>query len=409
MRLRAALLMVTVILVGLAGCDGAGEPNEPVEPAATPTPAEPSAPEATPPAAPASPGTAEEPSAQPRPLAEIDVSLAPVADADAPTAAAVTPDDTLLIAERAGTVHPVEDGGLGSAVLDLSDETTTDVERGLLDIAFHPDGDRLLASFTDPAGDSVVASFGWDGAAADPDDRRTLLEQPQPFGNHNGGGLAVGPDDALYLGLGDGGDAGDPLEAGQDRSTPLGALLRLDPDTGAAAAGNPFAGDADADDRVWAYGLRNPWRFAFDPATDDLYIADVGQSDREEVNWMPAGQGAGANYGWNLMEGTTQFAGPEPADHVAPIYEYETHAEGCSITGGHVYRGEAIDGLQGAYVFSDYCAGGVRALRHDGGELTEAAVVGEADMQVVSIEVDADGELYLLTFDNGVLRVEPGG
>lgn len=385
-------------MLGLVSCgDAPPEPDDAADSSETVQPTGPEEPRAE-------PATPREPASS---LAAVEVSLTPVADAAAPTTSAVAPDGTLLIGERAGTVHPLTEAGLGKAVLDLSGATTTDAERGLLGLAFHPDGDRLIASFTDPNGDSVVASFGWDGEVADTDDRDTLLELDQPFGNHNGGHVAIGPDDALYVGLGDGGDSGDPLGAGQDRTTPLGALLRLDPDNGRARPDNPFVDDADADGRIWAWGLRNPWRFAFDPETDGLYIADVGQDDREEVNWAPAGEAAGANYGWNLMEGTRPFAGEEPDGHVPPIYEYETHVEGCSITGGFVYRGTALEGLAGAYVFSDYCDGRVRALRQDDGEVTEVEVVADADMQVVSFAEDVDGELYLLTFDNGVVRLDP--
>ncbi|MFO8075684.1 MAG: PQQ-dependent sugar dehydrogenase, partial [Egibacteraceae bacterium] len=313
------------------------------------------------------------------------------------------------IAERGGLLRPLEDDGLGEPVVDLSAETTTDGERGLLGVDF--DDDRVYLSYTDRDGGTVVERRDWDDRAVVEGTTETLLTLAQPYANHNGGDVALGPDGALWFGLGDGGGAGDPLEAGQDVTTPLGALLRLDPDTGEAAEGNPDLGP-DADPRIWAYGLRNPWRFAFDEATGDLWVADVGQDDREEVNWLPAeggepgAAGAGANLGWSAMEGTVEFDGPEPDDHWPPIHEYETRAEGCAITGGVVYRGTGIDGLDGAYLYSDVCDGGVRGLRQDGGEVTEQRDLGvEGVSSVVAFAVDGDDEVYLLTFGEGVLRL----
>ena len=409
-------LLLTAAL--LAACEtGLDEPAdpEPVEdPTDAPTPEDEA--EATPTPEPSpepTPEPDEEPAAQPRPLDELDLALTPVADADEPTAGAVSPEGVLHIAERGGLLRPLEDGGLGSAVVDLSASTTTDSERGLLGVAF--DDERVYLSYTDNDGDTVVERRDWqDGGVVD-GTTETLLTLAQPFANHNGGDLALGPDGALWFGLGDGGGGGDPLEAGQDLTTPLGALLRLDPDTGEAAEGNPDLGD-DADPRIWAFGLRNPWRFSFDEATGDLWIADVGQDEREEVNWLPAedgepgGAGAGANLGWNAMEGTLEFAGPEPEDHWPPIHEYETRVDGCAITGGVVYRGTAVDGLEGAYLYSDFCDGGVRGLRHDDGEVTEQRDFDvDGASSVVSFAVDADGEVYLLTFGDGVLRLDEAG
>ena len=215
----------------------------------------------------------------------------------------------------------------------------------------------------------------------------------------------------LSSGLGDGGGGGDPLEAGQDLSTPLGALLRIDPqgdEPYAVPDENPFVDVDDAADEIYAFGLRNPWRFSFDHETGDLWIADVGQDAREEVNVQSVEEAAGANYGWNLMEGTQEFAGAEPEDHVPPVYEYETGGPvGCAITGGYVYRGQAIDALVGAYLYSDYCGGGVYALVVEDGEIVDEAELPVSGQQVVSFARDADGELYLLDFGGAVHRIDP--
>ena len=400
--------LVAVLAAGLllAACasddDPAIEPPEPDEEEAEPV-EEPDDPEAEP----------DDPD-EDKPAAldlSVALSLTEVAAMSSPTAGAVGPDGTLYLAERAGTVHPLTDDGLGEAVVDLSAETTTDGERGLLGLAFAADGTELYLSFTDAAGDTQVDAVAVDDGTIDAGDRRTVFTLEQPFANHNGGDIQVGPDGHLYLGMGDGGGGGDPLGAGQDTSTLLGALLRIDPqgaDPYAVPDDNPFVDDADAADEIYAYGLRNPWRFSFDPATDRLWIADVGQNEREEVNVDPYEDAAGANYGWNLMEGTLEFAGSEPDDHVPPVYEYETGGPiGCAITGGYVYRGEAIPELVGAYLFSDYCGGGLHALVVEEGELVEEAELSVGGEQVVSFARDADGELYLLDFGGAVHRIDP--
>jgi glucose/arabinose dehydrogenase len=296
-------------------------------------------------------------------------------------------------------------------VVDISEGTTTDGERGLLGLAFAPAGDELYLSSTDLAGDTLVEAFAVVDGEVEADQRRVVFTLRQPRSNHNGGQVAFGPDGMLYLGLGDGGGSGDPDGAGQDLSTALGSLVRIDPVSArpyAVPGDNPFVGRDDAVDEIYAYGLRNPWRFSFDRRTGDLWIADVGQSEREEVNWMPAGAGAGANYGWNLMEGTLEFAGSEPDDHVPPIYEYETRGpQGCAITGGYVYRGGAVEGLQGAYLYSDFCDGGVRGLVVEDGEVVAQGDLGISGSRVVSFAEDADGELYLLNLDGSVQRIDP--
>jgi glucose/arabinose dehydrogenase len=356
-------------------------------------------------------GLADLPEEDPRPDLTAATTLTEVARMSSPTAGAVGPDGTLYLAERAGTVHPLGDDGLGAAVVDISDRTTTDGERGLLGLAFSPAGDELYLSSTDLEGDTLVEAVAVEGGDVVADERRTVFTLDQPRSNHNGGQIAFGPDDLLYLGLGDGGGSGDPEGAGQDLSTALGSLVRIDPLAArpyAVPADNPFVDRDDAVDDIYAYGLRNPWRFSFDRATGDLWIADVGQNEREEVNWMPAGTGAGANYGWNLMEGTLEFAGSEPDDHVPPVYEYETRGpEGCAITGGYVYRGDAVEGLQGAYLYSDFCEGLVRGLVLEHGEVVEQGGLGISGSRVVSFAEDAEGELYLLNLDGAVQRIDP--
>lgn len=348
----------------------------------------------------------------PLPDLDVDVALTEVATLGAAIAGAVGPDGVLYLADRSGTVHPLTDDGAGPAVLDLSDETTTEVERGLLGIVFSADGTEFYTSSTDLDGDTLIQAFAVDDGRIDPTDRRVVFTIEQPYANHNGGDLRVGPDGMLYIALGDGGGAGDPEEAGQDLSTALGSLLRIDPQGGdpyAIPADNPFVGEDGVAEEIWAWGLRNPWRFSFDALTGALWIADVGQDDREEVNLLPAPpRGGGANLGWNLMEGTLEYAGEEPDDHVPPIYEYETGGDqGCAITGGVVYRGEAIEDLRGAYLYSDFCNGDLRGLVVQHGLVLEQGSLGVDGGSVVGFATDAAGEVYLFDLGGSVWRLDP--
>jgi glucose/arabinose dehydrogenase len=407
----AALAAVSV----LTACGGDQDPPvaEPppiveVEPEAEPAP-EDDEPEA------AEPDTDDEPvEPDPEPALDPDLSVAleltEVASLSPPTAGAVGPDGTLYVATRLGTVHPLTDEGVGDFVVDISSTTTTDGERGLLGLAFAADGTELYLSSTDRNGDTVISAVPvTDGTPGG--DTRTVYSLEQPFSNHNGGNIAVGPDGMLYIGLGDGGRAGDPLEAGQDLTTALGAMLRLDPQGGdpyAVPSDNPFLDTDGAAPEIVAYGLRNPWRFSFDRETGELWIADVGQDTREEINRVTTEELKGANFGWNLMEGTLEFAGSEPDDHVAPVYEYDTRGpEGCSITGGYVYRGTAIPELTGAYLYADFCNGIIRGLIvDDDGEVVEQAELGIDGGSVVSFAEDADGELYVFDLDGRILRID---
>ncbi|RFU86280.1 sugar dehydrogenase [Streptomyces triticagri] len=353
--------------------------------------------------------SAEE-SAPPR-AGAAEVALTEVATAQNPTAGTAGPDGTVWIAERAGTVRVLDDSGLGDPVLDISDETTTDGERGLLGIAFDPDDSHFYVSYTDLEGTSTIDEFAVQDGKPDPDSRRTVLTQEQPYENHNGGDIKFGPDGYLYIGLGDGGAGGDPHGNGQKLDTLLGKILRIDPAGGdpyAIPSDNPFVDDPEAKDEIWAYGLRNPWRFSFDSGTGDLLIGDVGQNEWEEIDWAAASSKGGENYGWSAMEGTHPFdGGTEPANHVPPVHEYDRNGLGCSVTGGYVYRGEAIADLVGTYVYSDYCDGTLRTLQIENGEVTGEGDLGVEGGEVVSFAESADGELYVLAIGGTVSRLDP--
>jgi glucose/arabinose dehydrogenase len=321
----------------------------------------------------------------------------------------------LYVAERAGTVRPVSGDTVGDPILDISDEVVTGGEQGLLDIEFADDGGALYVSYSiAPNGDSRVVAYTMNGEAVDTESRRELLAVEQPFANHNGGDIEIGPDGYLYFGLGDGGAAGDPYGNGQNTSVLLGKILRIDPTTPSGGKNysippdNPFADGQGGAPEVWAYGVRNPWRFAFDPETDDLWIGDVGQNQFEEIDLLPAaeGGGKGVNLGWDQMEATHPFeGGTNPPGAVPPVYEY-SHSDGCSVTGGVVYRGAAIPGLDGAFLFTDYCHGTIRALRASGGETTEEHTYAETTAaNVVSFGVDNDGEVYVVSLDGPVYRL----
>ncbi|MCX4556249.1 PQQ-dependent sugar dehydrogenase [Streptomyces phaeochromogenes] len=352
--------------------------------------------------------SADEPAA-PRQAAK--VALKEVARAQNPIAGAAGPGGTVWIAERAGTVRVLDDKGLGEPVLDISDETTTDGERGLLGIAFDKKFAHFYISYTNLEGTSTVDEFAVRHGKIRPNTRRTVITQPQPYSNHNGGDIRFGPDGYLYIALGDGGSGGDPHGNGQNLDTLLGKMLRIDPQGGkpyAIPRDNPFVDDPNAKDEIWAYGLRNPWRFSFDARTGDLLIADVGQNDWEEIDWAPAKSRGGENYGWSQMEGTHPFrGGTEPANHVPPVHEYDRTGLGCAVTGGYVYRGRAIPDLKGQYVFSDYCDGTLRTLRMKNGKVTGESDLGVNGGEVISFVQGGDGELYVLGIGGSVSRIDP--
>lgn len=339
------------------------------------------------------------------------VALTKVATAQNPIAGTAGPGGTVWIAERAGTVRVLDAKGLGKPVLDISKETTTDGERGLLGIAFDKRFAHFYISFTNLEGTSVVDEFAVRHGRIRPDTRRTVLTQTQPYANHNGGDIKFGPDGYLYIAFGDGGAGGDPHGNGQNLDTLLGKLLRIDPRGGkpyAIPRDNPFVNDPKARDEIWSYGLRNPWRFSFDAGTGDLLIGDVGQSAWEEIDWAPARSKGGENYGWSQMEGTHPFrGGTEPANHVPPVHEYDRNGLGCSVTGGFVYRGRAVPALRGQYVYSDYCDGTLRTLRIENGKVTGTSDLGVNGGEVVSFVQSRKGELYALDIGGSIHRIDP--
>jgi glucose/arabinose dehydrogenase len=307
------------------------------------------------------------------------------------------------------------DGHLsGSPYLDITDRVGSSAnEQGLLGLAFHPNyaGNGLFfVNYTDRQGDTVVARFSVsaDPERGDPASEVLVLTLPQPAGNHNGGHLAFGPDGYLYIGTGDGGGAGDQYGNGQNGGTLLGAMLRLDIDGAppyAIPPGNPFVDDPAVRDEIWAMGLRNPWRYSFDRLTGDLYIADVGQNRYEEVNYQPAAAPGSRNYGWPITEGTHCFPKDRSCDQTGlaqPVMEYD-HSQGCSVTGGYVYRGQAFPSLTGVYLYGDYCSGRIWGLVADQAGAWHAAELAQADARLSSFGEDETGELYLLDMGDGEL------
>lgn len=325
--------------------------------------------------------------------------------------------DRLYVVEQAGLIRAVEGGKIRpEPLLDIRRQVASGGEKGLLSVAFHPrhaDNGHLYVNYTARDGGlhTIVSRYtrGADGRA-DPGSERVLLRIAQPYGNHNGGQIAFGPDGYLYIGMGDGGSANDPHGHGQNLATLLGALLRIDVDRAEEGApygipaDNPFAGVPGARPEIWAYGLRNPWRFSFDDVTGALYLADVGQDRVEEIDVVTAG----ANLGWDIMEGNRCNAKSaqlcERADLTAPIATYG-HDEGVAVTGGHVYRGAAVPGLCGVYLYADYGSGRVWGLRWRGGKVLAQRRLLDSGLNVSSFGQDRHGEVYVIDLGGKILRV----
>ena len=346
-----------------------------------------------------------------------DVVATEVLATNQPIGFAVRPgDDRLYVIDQDGGIVAVDtDTSTADEVADLRDLTAARGEQGLLGLAFSTDGERAYVNHTDLEGDTVIAEYrvGDDGRF-ETESRRILLEIEQPYGNHNGGRVVIGPDGMLYIGMGDGGSGGDPLRLATDLTSLLGALLRIDPTPGPDGgyqipADNPYLDVEGARPELFAIGLRNPWGFGFDPITDDLWLVDVGQNNYEELNLVPAPDdggiaGAGAHFGWSAFEGFAEFNDDVVVeDHHRPVLVYEHGDAGCSITGGDVYRNGSITELESAYVFSDYCSGRLWAFD------------AESNLKVVLVELERvtavargpDDELWVASHNGMIWRIDP--
>lgn len=329
----------------------------------------------------------------------------------------------LFLVEQAGIIHMFEnrpDVIETGVFLDIRDRVNDQGnEEGLLGLAFHPDFEDNGYFYVDYTAASprrsVIARYRVDPGdpnRADPGSETVLLEVAQPFSNHNGGQIAFGPDGFLYIALGDGGSGGDPQGHGQNLATLLGSILRIDVDNPSEGrqygipSDNPFVdGAGGARPEIYAFGLRNPWRFSFDPATNRLWAADVGQNRFEEVDVIQKG----LNYGWNIMEGNHCFEPEEGCDRTGltlPVWEYGRD-EGSSITGGYVYRGSRAPQLEGRYLVADFSTGRVWALRYEGGPTAESELLMDTNLNISSFGVDENGEQYVLAFDGSIYHFSP--
>lgn len=328
----------------------------------------------------------------------------------------------LFVVEQRGMIRVLKNGVLEKRpYLDIRRRVTAGGEKGLLGLAFHPEfreNQRFFVNYTASKGglQTVISEFsvGNPPDRANPASERILMMIPQPFSNHNGGQIAFGPDGYLYIGTGDGGAGNDPQGNGQDLRTRLGKMLRIgvDPGEGGKAytipADNPFAQSKNAAPEIWAYGLRNPWRFSFDSVTGGLFAGDVGQNAREEINLIRKG----GNYGWNVMEGKLCTPGVNPrCDQRGlerPILDYPRR-DGTVVIGGTVYRGRALPALIGAYLYGDFGSGRIWMLRHDGRRVTDHRLLLETGRRISAFGEDEQHELYVVDYGGEILKIVSGG
>jgi glucose/arabinose dehydrogenase len=331
-----------------------------------------------------------------------------------PTYVTAPPGDRtrLFVVEQGGTIRVVHRGRKRERpYLDIRDRVQSGGERGLLSMAFAPNyraSRRFYVYYTDGGGDIKVVEFkGRRNRARKASARTVLTQEHSTYSNHNGGQLQFGPDGRLYIGLGDGGGEGDPFESGQDLGTHLGKILRINPHgKRRIPRSNPFRGQPGAKPAVYSYGLRNPWRFSFDRETGDLVIADVGQNDWEEVDYVRSGRGK--NFGWDVFEGNHEFEGGSAPGHVPPVLEHSQDEDGfCSITGGYVLRHRSYGSLRGTYVYGDFCEGLVRGARLSPGGATGRRQFGVSVPSVSSFGEDSRGRVYAASLAGPVYRLAP--
>jgi len=308
----------------------------------------------------------------------------------------------LFIIEKYGVIRVYENGQLlEQPFLNIDDRVNDDSnEMGLLGLAFHPDYEQngfFYVNYTGTGGNTFISRFQASGNVANAGSESILLKINQPYPNHNGGAVVFGPDGYLYLGLGDGGAGGDPHKNGQDTTSLLGKILRIDVNGGdpySIPSDNPFGNE------VWAYGLRNPWRISFDRSTGDLWIGDVGQGDWEEIDYLPAGSPGGANFGWSIMEGNHGYDGQAQPGLLLPVAEYSHSSGGCSVTGGVVYRGSMTE-WNGIYFYGDYCSGYVWGLILSEGQWL-SQILFETNLRITSFGQDESGEIFFASDAGGV-------
>jgi len=394
-RMLPALAGPFTLILAMVACDGSDGSG----PVATPPPAT---------GTPAAPATPPAGSPAPTGVARPTVTFEPfVSDFERPTFVTNAGDGSgrMFVTEKGGLIRLIQDGKIaGQPFLNVTPIVkSSGNEQGLLGLAFHPDFDsngRFFIAYTAQNNDNTVAEYKVSGDAgrADPGSAKILFGVADQFANHNGGMLAFGPDGYLYISMGDGGSGGDPQGNGQNLNALLGKLLRIDVDTGSPygiPADNPFVGRSGARPEIWAYGLRNPWRFSFDRETGDMWIADVGQNAYEEVDFQAASSNGGENYGWRTMEGAHCFnpkSGCNQEGLVQPVAEYDRDG-GCSVTGGYVYRGNTSPALRGHYLYTDYCSGNLWSLRLNGDEFVETELDGAPEF-ISSFGEDEAGEMY---------------
>jgi len=429
---RALLAAAVALALAVSACGsdsasdsfGSGRP-ETTESTDSPVVEPSTAPVDTSSAAPGATESSEAPASAPSPnstgpLPVPTVGLFEIGAFDQPVDVATRPGlAELYVVEQPGRVIAVTDLSTDVA-LDITDLTDARGEQGLLGLAFHPAADLAYVDFTDRNGDTVIAEVGVDPTTGlfVRESYREVLTIDQPYSNHNGGQLAFGPDQLLYIGVGDGGSGGDPERHALDLTSRLGKILRIDPlsdgvEPFAVPADNPFADDASADPTIWAYGLRNPWRFSFDPVNGDLWIGDVGQGDYEEINHSTATDrrdaARGANFGWSAFEGFERFNDDQSPDGaLAPLFVYD-HGDGrCSVTGGTVVRGDSVPDLAGWYLFGDYCTGQIWALDPTAPSADPRVVEIAALGGLAAITSGPDGEIYAVSNGGTVARLIAG-